>query len=96
MNKRAFIAGKISGLSKGYVRDKFNQVANKLSRLGYQVIKPGAITEETQPWNDVVLNDIKRMIECDEVHLLPDWQESRWIQFERDVAIRMGMQIIYH
>lgn len=96
MNRTAYIAGKIKGLPKGYVKDKFNMIANRLTRMGYQVVKPAAVTDDTQPWDDVVQSDIKNMLECDEVHLLPDWQESRWAQFEREIALRFGMQIVYH
>jgi len=43
-----------------------------------------------------VRNDIKKMLECDEVHMLPDWQESRGAQLERDIALRLGMHVVYH
>ena len=96
MNRTAYIAGKITGLPKGYVKDKFNFFANRLTRMGYNVVKPAAVTDDTQPWDEAVGSDVKKMLQCDEVHLLPDWQESRWAQFERDVAVRFGLQVVYH
>jgi Domain of unknown function (DUF4406) len=36
------------------------------------------------------------MLQCDEVHLLPCWNESRGAQLERDIAIRLGMNVVYH
>ena len=96
MNRTAYIAGKITGLPKGHVIDKFNMMARELSGMGYQVVKPEAVTDDTKPWGDAVRTDIKKMLECDEVHLLPDWQESRGAQLERDIALRLGMQVVYH
>jgi len=90
MNRTAYIAGKITGLPKGIVKDKFNTMARQLSGMGYQVVKPDAVTD------DAVRNDIKKMLECDEVHLLSDWQDSRGAQLERDIALRLGMQVVYH
>jgi len=96
MNRTAYIAGKITGLPKGIVKDKFNMMARQLTGMGYQVVKPDAVTDDTKTWDDAVRNDIKKMLECDEVHLLSDWQESRGAKLERDIALRLGMQVVYH
>ena len=96
MNRTAYIAGKITGLPKRHVNDKFNMMAKQLTGMGYQVVKPEAVTDDTKTWDDAVRSDIKKMLECDEVHLLPDWQDSRGAQLERDIALRLGMQVVYH
>ena len=96
MNRTAYIAGKITGLPKGQVKDKFNLIARQLTGMGYHVVRPAAVTDDSQPWDDLVRGEIKKMLECDEIHLLPDWQESRGAQLERDIALRLGMQVVYH
>jgi hypothetical protein len=96
MNRTAYVAGKITGLPKAQVKDKFNMIATQLAGMGYQVVKPVAVTDDTQTWDDAVRSDIKKMLECDEVHLLPDWQESKGAQLERDIALRLGMEVVYH
>ena len=96
MNRTAYIAGKITGLPMGDVRDKFDVMAAQLSGMGYQVVKPLAVYDETHDWDEAVRSDIKKMLECDEVHLLSDWQDSRGAQLERDIALRLGMQVVYH
>jgi hypothetical protein len=96
MTRRVYVAGKVTGLPKEQVKTKFNQITNKLHSLGYQVVKPVAITDEAPNWDDAMRNDIKKMLECDELHMLPDWQESRGAQLERDIAIRLGMNVVYH
>ena len=96
MNRTAYVAGRITGLPRKQVKEKFNMIARKLTGMGYQVVKPVAVTDDTKPWDDAVRSDIKKMLECDEVHMLPDWQESKGAQLERDIALRLGMQVVYH
>ena len=96
MNKKAYIAGKITGLPVSFVKDKFNEKATSLKAMGYEVILPSAVIDSTKTWDDAVRSDIKKMLECDEVHLLHDWQDSRGAQLERDIALRLGMQVVYH
>ena len=96
MNRTAYVAGKITGLPIGEVKQKFNTISSELANKGYEVVKPLAITDDSRTWDDAVRSDIKLMLECDEVHMLPDWQESRGAQLERDIALRLGMQVIYH
>ena len=94
--RTAYVAGKITGLPKAHVQQKFNVITDKLTGMGYNVVNPRAVNDNESNWDDTVRADIKTMLECDEVHLLPDCQESRGAQLERDIAVRLGMQIVYH
>ncbi len=94
MNRTAYVSGNITGLPKTAVQDKFNIIGEELAGKGYHVVKPYALTDESKATD--VRNDIKKMLECDEVHLLSDWQDSRGAQLERDIALRLGMQVVYH
>ena len=96
MNKTAYVAGKITGLPREDVKEKFNMITSQLTNQGYLVVNPLAVNDNSQSWDVAVRNDIKIMLECDEVHLLPDWQESRGAQLERDIALRLGMNLVYH
>jgi len=96
MNRTAYIAGTTSGWSGNQGSEKVNVVAQKLAGEGYKVVKPVAGADNSRSWDDAMRSDIKKMLECDEVHMLPDWQENRGAQLERDIALRLGMQVIYH
>ena len=96
MTKTVYRAGKITGLPKEDVKSKFNMITTQLHSMGYHVVRPLAVSEEGTTWPDSIRLDIKKMLECDEVHLLPDWQESRGAQLERDIALRLGMHVVYH
>lgn len=94
MNRTAYVSGNITGLPKTAVQSKFDIIGEELAGKGYQVVKPEALSDESKASD--VRNDIKKMLECDEVHLLSDWQDSRGAQLERDIALRLGMQVVYH
>ncbi len=96
--RTAYVAGKMSGLPSDNVKEKFNFVANQLVQKGYHVINPLKMADQEmqKSWDEVVRSEIKKMLECDEVHLLPDWQESRGAMLERDIALRLGMEVVYH
>ncbi len=96
MIRTAYVTGKITGLPKTDVKEKFNYISNQLKGMGYQVVNPSAVADDSHSWDEAVRNDIKLMLECDEVHMLPDWQDSRGAQLERDIALRLGMQVVYH
>lgn len=96
MAKTAYIAGKITGLPADEVKEKFSKISDKLKGMGYEVVAPLALTDSAQPWSQSIRSDIKTMLECDEIHMLPDWQDSRGAQLERDIAIRLDMEVVYH
>ncbi len=96
MARIAYVAGKVTGLPKEEVNKKFNLIANQLGSMGYQVVRPLSISDDTRPWDETMRAEIRKMLECDEVHMLPDWQQSRGAQLERDIALRLGMEVVYH
>ena len=96
MSRTVYVAGKITGLPIEEVKSKFNHITNQLNGMGYHVVSPVGVSDDSKTWDDAVRNDIKQMLECDEVHMLPDWQESRGAQLERDIALRLGMEVVYH
>ena len=95
MSRTAYIAGTINGLQNDKVNNKYNVITNQLSNMGYQVVSP-RVGDDSKTWEIAVHHDIRKMLDCDEVHLLPDWQKSRGAQLERDIALRMGLPVVYH
>lgn len=101
MSKIAYLGGKISGLPIEMARNKFESMADTLRGMGYEVvhgfeINQAVIANGTHKWEDCMRADIKAMLECDEVHMMPCWKESRGAQLERDIALRLGMKVVYH
>ena len=97
MGRTAYVAGKVTGLPKDKVKSKFNAIASQLRSMGYHVERPIAIADnDPTTWGESMRSDIKKMLECDELHMLPDWQESKGALLERDIALRLGMHVVYH
>lgn len=96
MSKTIYIAGKVNGLPEAQVKEKFERFSNDLQSRGYSVVSPAENRQSGDTWEHSMKHSIKSMLDCDEVHLLPCWQESREAQFERDIAIRLGMQVVYY
>lgn len=96
MSKTVYIAGKMYGLPQEQVKEKVERVSTDLQNQGYRVVSPAECMNNGETWERSMKHSIKSMLECDEVHLLPGWQESRGAQLERDIAIRLGMDVVYH
>ena len=96
MNKTIYIAGKVSGMPKAVVVEKFNMISTKLSQQGYIVSNPTPDFVGDTNLEAAMRLKIKAMLACDELHLLPCWKDSRRARLERDIALRSGMKIIYH
>lgn len=46
-------------------------------------------------WQEYMKNDLSVLMTCDEVHFLPDWKESKGAKIEHQLAIDLGIKIVY-
>ena len=91
--KKLYIAGPMSNLPENNY-PVFNKVAAALRLVGYDVVNPaefGAPGGERVGYMDLLREDLKRMLDCDAVALLPRWQTSSGASFERRTAAKLGM-----
>jgi hypothetical protein len=95
MNLTVFVSGNIADHPYATIKAKFEKKASQLKCMGYHVAN-GPLEALQDPLGKNLKNDIKKMLECDEVHMLPDWQQSKSAQLERDIAIRLGIPVVYH
>lgn len=103
--KTIYLAGKVSGLPFEQVALKFDKKQIELELNGHKVINPvGEVWEynhvgvevKESTWEEEMRVCIKRLMDADELHLLPCWQSSRGATLERDIALRLGIPIVYH
>ena len=96
---KIYIAGKVTGLPAEDVKEKFLRKEKELTAQGYTVYNPvdqlWVKGGQTWTWEKLMRGCITQMMECDEVHLLHDWSESRGARLERDIAERLGMVVVY-
>lgn len=109
--KRIYIAGKMKGLTAEQIATKFNTMEAKLIEQGFEVFNPLKIIQNTNTervdmnLDPLTESESRRVIlgvlifhlsSCDELHMMPCWQDSPGAQLERHFAMSTGLPIVYH
>ena len=45
--------------------------------------------EETRPWHVHMRQDIKMLVDCDTIYMLPDWENSKGAKLEYQIATEL-------
>lgn len=104
---RVYVAGPMAGLPD-HNFPAFHVAADALRSNGYEVISPaelateaelaegnrlGAAFRETQTYRECLKRDLRAVLDCDAVQLLPGWEASRGAQLEVSVARAVGIDV---
>lgn len=91
---KIYLAGRISNEPNYFT--KFMEAAHELRLCGYDVINPVEINHGQTPspatWSLCMRNDVRAMLTCEAICLLPDWVHSKGAKFEQMVATELGMR----
>lgn len=89
-----YIAGPMTG-HPDFNYPAFAYAAIVLRAKGVDARSPHEIDNEgqEQTWEWYMRRAIQMLLDCDEIVMLPGWQESRGACFERSVAEVLGMPI---
>lgn len=72
----------------------FNAAASKLRSLGFDVLNPVEnIGDENTPWAQWMRADLRLLLICDAIVMLPRWEESKGARLEYHNARELGMVI---
>ena len=75
----------------------FNKAAEELRQKFHQVINPAEqhpdVVPGTKTWEWYLREDLKAMLNCEVIALLPDWQLSRGAMLEVTVADKINMWV---
>lgn len=103
--KKIYIAGKITGEVESpelmqKCKKKFHDyslkiINNKTSCTHGFLINSYLISSGLGTWSQYLKNDISVMLTCDEVHFLPDWQDSNGARLEHHIAEKLGMVMVF-
>ena len=97
MAKRVYISGKITGLEEHVAYAIFERKEMELSEAGHSVVNPFKIHgTERKTWAQYMLTDIEHLFACHEIHMLPNWKESKGARIEHAIAVEMEIPVIYH
>ena len=72
----------------------FHAKAKELRAQGFDVCNPADHDEvPNQSWAFYLRKDIRLLMDCQALHLLPGWASSRGARLEHHIARELGMQI---
>jgi ketopantoate reductase len=91
---RIYISGPMTGLPD-FNRPAFTSATARLRALGLQVVNPVEINAHMKDptWVACLQNDLRALLDCNVVVLLPDWQQSKGARLELMVARQLGMLV---
>ena len=94
--KSIYIAGPMRGLPE-YNYPAFNRAANLFRRYQWDVVNPVEVNHgpgDTGSYTPehYVRNDLREMINCTAIALLPGWENSTGARCEVSVAVTLGMR----
>jgi hypothetical protein len=72
----------------------FHAETARLRGLGFEIVNPAEINADSAAgWLDCMRADIKQLVDCDGVALLPRWSESRGASIEHNLARNLGLRV---
>jgi hypothetical protein len=85
--KKIYIAGKVTGLPKDEVVEKFAAMQKQIEEMGCEAVNPIEIVKDfNTPWNQAMRLCIAALTLCDAIVLLPDWFSSNGAKIEWDIS----------
>ena len=90
---RVYICGPMTGYAD-HNRPAFALAEHDLRQAGYEPVNPhenGLL--ESDDWGMHMRADIRLLLTCDEVALLPGWQDSKGARVEHALATGLGMHV---
>lgn len=91
---KVYIIGKITGLPREYVVEKFRKAEDKLKSAGMVVVNPVNLVPEDTTWNAAMRTCIGELVKCDAVALLSDWSRSAGGKLEAEIALQLNLEAI--
>lgn len=94
--KRIYISGPMTG-KPALNFPAFHAAAAQLRAVGLEVVNPAELDEQdagkAMQWEDYMRRDIKALMDCTHVAVLPGWQESKGASVEVGLAHALGMPV---
>lgn len=97
---KVYIAGPISGVPD-YNVVAFASMADKLRKAGFEVVNPHETCREIvaqhegtdkELWVKCMKADIKQLMDCDYITLLPGWERSKGCRIEIALCKELGLE----
>lgn len=94
----AYISGPMTGMPDLNF-PAFHKAAASLRASGYRVVNPAELDEadagEEMSWEQYLRRDIRALMDCTHIALLPGWERSKGAKLEKHIADALGMRQIF-
>jgi len=98
---KIYIAGKVSNGGEVTPEEwqihfnKFCRAESMLQELGFETVNPmRLVSQHVKNWAEAMKICIPKMCECDAIHLLPDWNQSRGAEIEYSISNKLGFVLV--
>lgn len=91
--KRVYLSGPMTGVSDNNF-PAFYMWAAWLRAAGYEVVSPAEI-QEAGSWEMCLRADLRELVTCDAIALMPGWEASKGANLELHVAHRVGLEVMH-
>lgn len=93
--KRVYIAGPMSGLPELNF-PAFHAEAARYRAEGIEVVNPAEINADPDAgWHACMRADIRELVTCDAIAMLPGWERSKGASLEHHIARSLEMKVVY-
>lgn len=92
---KLYIAGPMTGIHELNF-PAFHREAAYFRDQGHEVVNPAEINADpTAKWHDCMRADIRELVSCDGIAMLPGWERSKGASLEHHIARSLEMKVIY-
>lgn len=92
---KVYISGPMTGLPE-FNYPAFHECARKYRHFGFEVVNPAELAAEIgegKKWIDYMRLDLKALVDCDGIVMLPGWEKSKGAKLELLLAVELGLKI---
>jgi CTP:molybdopterin cytidylyltransferase MocA len=91
---KLYIAGPMTGYAELNF-PAFHAEAARLRAFGFEIVNPAEIDVGPNPdWLAAMRADIRELVTCDGIALLPGWEQSRGASVENTLARGLGLRVM--
>jgi hypothetical protein len=93
--KRIYISGPMTGIPE-YNFPAFHAAAERFRRAGWEVVNPAESFDGRTdlPRDAYMRKDVRLMVTCNAIAMLPMWRESQGARAEYLLALEIGMELL--
>jgi hypothetical protein len=94
MTVRIYISGPMTGIQQ-FNFPAFNAKAAELRSQGMDVVNPAEFGEgDGLTWSEYMRKDIRALMDCNGIYMLPGWMRSRGALLEHHIATELGFSVM--